>query len=293
MSTFSAEWLALRESFDVTARSDRLATSLRAAWADLPTRRILDLATGTGANLRYLAPRLGGDQQWLLVDRDLSLLAALPQGIARWAMAEGYGFATDDENFAVRGTGFSARIRCLQLDLAADFHRLPLAGVDLVTASALLDLVSGDWLGRLADACRGAGSAALFALTYDGRVQWVPPDGDDGLLRALLNRHQHTDKGFGPALGPRAAATARSLFTALGFRTEEETTDWRFGTGDQTIQSRLIDDWSTAAMETAPSDAPRIADWRQRRLRHVARAASCLTVGHADLLALPRGISSP
>ena len=65
MSGFSAEWLALREPLDARSRSAELVARLR---ADAPdgTRRIVDLATGTGANLRYLAPRLGGDQDWLV-----------------------------------------------------------------------------------------------------------------------------------------------------------------------------------------------------------------------------------
>ena len=116
-----------------------------------------------------------------------------------------------------------------------------------MTASALLDLVSEDWLGRLADACRKAGSAALFALTYDGHVEWTPPDRDDALLRMLVNRHQETDKGFGPALGPRAAGTAVALFTALGYRARQATSAWRIDTGGLEIQSRLIEDWSAVS----------------------------------------------
>lgn len=289
MSGFSAEWLALRETHDVAARSTQAVTTLRTCWNDSRTRRILDLATGTGANLRYLAPRLGGDQQWLLVDHDATLLAAVARHISNWAAAGGRVFSADGAACVIEGTGFSARVKCLRLDLSAEPLNLPLEGVDLVTASALLDLVSHDWLGRLSACCREAGSAMLFALTYDGRVQWRPPDGDDGLLRTLLNRHQETDKGFGPALGPKAAATAAALFTSLDYRIFRAAADWQIGGGDRAIQSVLINDWSTAARETAPSDVSRIDAWRRRRLGLVERGVSRLTVGHTDLLALPGG----
>ena len=43
---------------------------------------------------------------------------------------------------------------------------------DLVTASALLDLVSEDWLRRVVDACADSGRAALFAMSYDGEIRW-------------------------------------------------------------------------------------------------------------------------
>jgi hypothetical protein len=287
VSGFSAGWLTLREPYDTAARNSALAASLNAAQGAVPVRRILDLASGTGANLRYLAPRLGGDQHWLLVDHDTSLLSSLPQEMARWVDAHGYSCRAGDETLTVSGPAFSASIRWRQLDLAAAVDRLVLPGWHLVTASALLDLVSADWLERLADACRGGGCAALFALTYNGHIAWSPTDRDDALLRALLNRHQNTDKGFGPALGPGAARTAEALFAARGYRTESVITTWQIGARDGIIQSRLIDDWSAAAAGISLPQAARIEKWRSRRLRQVARGISRLGVGHIDLLALP------
>ena len=50
MSGFSAEWLSLREPLDARSRSAALVAKLR---SDAPagSRRIVDLATGTGAHL--------------------------------------------------------------------------------------------------------------------------------------------------------------------------------------------------------------------------------------------------
>ena len=42
----------------------------------------------------------------------------------------------------------------------------------LVTGSALLDLVSEQWLRRLVDACARRACGACFALTYDGEIRW-------------------------------------------------------------------------------------------------------------------------
>ena len=77
-------------------------------------------------------------------------------------------------------------------DLAgAGLETVRQSDAELVTGSALLDLVSKDWLVALAAACREAGCAALFALTYDGGIQWQAAaddrrsadDPDDGLVR--------------------------------------------------------------------------------------------------------------
>jgi len=96
MGDFSADWLALREPADSRARSAALVRQLADRFVESPnapgtTRlRVLDLGCGTGANLRYLAPRLapslGGrrwvTQDWTCVDRNLGLLADLPRRTA-------------------------------------------------------------------------------------------------------------------------------------------------------------------------------------------------------------------
>ena len=76
MTGFSTDWLAQREPFDTAARAlawpsfGPLLETIRptaTAGASTPLR-VLDLACGSGANLRALAPRLGGAQVWQMVD---------------------------------------------------------------------------------------------------------------------------------------------------------------------------------------------------------------------------------
>ncbi len=88
MSGFSADWLALREPVDALARNQELTAQL-IAWRRQPGfLSVLDLGSGTGANLRFLAPWLSDQQYWRLVDADPILLAdgatrfANPGGVA-------------------------------------------------------------------------------------------------------------------------------------------------------------------------------------------------------------------
>jgi hypothetical protein len=264
VSTFSAEWLALREPADAAARAQALLAPLRHTTAG--TRRIVDLATGTGANIRYLAPRLDGAQSWLAIDCDPRLLAAV------------------ERDTRPPHVGVETRV----LDLGAGLDAGLLAGCRLVTASALLDLVSQAWIERLARACAGAGADALFALTYDGRIEWSPSDPDDALVRTLVNRHQRRDKGFGPALGPDATASAAACFRAQGYEARVEPSDWRLGADAGALQDALIEGWRTAAAEVEPAAAGALDAWAARRRARLAAGASRLVVGHADLLAVLR-----
>jgi hypothetical protein len=227
----------------------------------------MDLGTGTASNIRYLAPLLAGDQLWLAVDNDPALIARQPS--------------------VLQGTDFNCRLSSQQIDLATELDTLPFADYQLVTASALLDLVSAAWLQRLAERCAAAQATVLFALSYDGRMQFSPDEPDDGWLRDLVNRHQQGDKGFGPALGPQAAHYARTAFETLDFETRTESSDWLIKPQEQALQRELIDGWVTAAQEIAPADATRIAAWESRRRLHLAAGNSHIRVGHQDLMAWP------
>jgi SAM-dependent methyltransferase len=284
--SFAAAWLALREPHDHAARAAALTDSLcdfLGARATGATIRILDLACGSGSTLRYLSPRLGGLQHWKMVDRDKSLLALLPQ-------ASGHG----------SGRG-GTQVEPLCLDLADPELHLPLEAVDLVTASALLDLVSARWLDRLVAAVRQAASlppsrpALLLALSYDGSMRWQPALADDDRVAALFNRHQRTDKGFGPALGPAATDAAARRLQAAGFTVTRAASPWRLGPADQAIQRELASGIAAGAADmlaagTGGGDARLRGDvrhWLAERLALVDAGRSTVEVGHDDLLALP------
>ena len=88
MNSFSADWLQLREPVDALSRAGSLAaltrSQLRPARPAGERVQIVDLGAGTGSNLRYLAPFLGGSQDWLLVEQDGSLLGAMPERMRTW-----------------------------------------------------------------------------------------------------------------------------------------------------------------------------------------------------------------
>jgi hypothetical protein len=290
-AAFSAAWLRLREPFDLTARAvadaqPQMAAHLarwRATQAD-PTLQVLDLACGLGANLRALAPRLGGAQRWHLIDHDPRLLAALPSALACWSRQQGYRFSADGPGCRIEGPAFSTVVSHEKLDLARSADSLQITPAALITASALLDLVSGAWLQPLVRRARQANAAMYWALSVDGRTYWEPADTGDTAVQALFGLHQQRDKGFGPALGPQAPATALAQIAEAGYRSTTAHSDWDI-TGEQAAPMRraMIDSLAAAALEQDPSAAARILAWQARRSAGVAR--SRLQIGHLDILA--------
>jgi len=307
VSGFSAAWLALREPHDADARAAELVGLLRAQQA--PTRdgaeaepgsvarAIVDLGAGSGANLRWLAPRLGGEQAWLLMDHDAALLSAAETATREWASRTGaaafaespaHGPGRDGwlDDIVVTGTGFTCRVSRARADLAADLRRIELPEHALVTSSALLDLVSAEWLDTLVSRCGGASAHVYFSLIYDGRTVCTPGDEADAEVLELFNRHQRGDKGFGAALGPTAGLRAVDAFVARGYRVASRTSDWRIGPTAGPFQRELLAGWLGAALEIAPERRGALEAWHRRRVAHVDAGASTLVVGHLDMIGI-------
>ena len=158
-----------------------------------------------------------------------------------------------------------------------------------MTASALLDLVSDDWLDRLTRATVRRRLLVYAALTYDGRVMFEPVDPFDAEVIAAVNRHQRGDKGFGPALGPNAGEAAIARFEALGYAVVQGASDWVLGRQDVEIQGDLLTGWAAAANELGDRNPAEISRWLERRLAHVGSGCSSISVGHIDFFAGPTG----
>jgi hypothetical protein len=291
VSNFSPHWLALREPVDARSRAAGLAGLVHEQVGRIRSRHsrveIIDLGAGTGANLRYAAPLLAGAQDWLLVEYDPLLLAAMAQQTRAWSRATHSQFSASGAQFVVKGAQFECRVQSLTLDLAVQLDGLPLRPGVLLTASALLDLVCEDWLRRLIGRAVAVEAAVWFTLTYDGRIDCDPVEAEDQIVRELVNQHQRGDKGFGLALGPTAARTAQEILGEHGYRVHSTTSDWCVGPEEAALQEALVTGWFEAACEIAPTRIAVLRAWRERRRAHIAALRSTLRVGHVDMVGRP------
>jgi hypothetical protein len=304
MTGFSADWLQLREPFDHLARDAAArAFGLRqqaARWRSAGPGGRAPTAGLLNPVLSVLDLACGSAQRWRLVDHDPALLAAVPAALAAWAARHGHRFASHGDTLVVTGTSFSAEVTRQQTDLSRDLAALDFASVQLVTASALLDLVSATWFQQLVQQGRRTGTAMLFALNVDGRTLWQPQDPDDDRVHQLFMRHQRRDKGFGPALGPQSVSEAQRRLAAAGYQVQQAASDWvidaaprleaaptgtdKISAGDRAIMlAAMVDGMAAAAAEQDPSMASLVQVWRGRRL--ACLRATRLVVGHADLIA--------
>jgi hypothetical protein len=290
MRGFDASWLARRELFDTPARDADLAQAFGAALGngDRPAR-IVDLAAGTGASFRAVAPHLPGDQDWLLVDHDPRLIGSQADAIARWAQQRGWQCRGIDGGIEIANGTARWRARALRLDLARELDALDLGACDGVTTTAFLDLVSAAWLDALCLLLARSRVPLLAALTVDGRRVWNPPLAADARIDDAFSRHQARDKGFGPALGARAAAHLAERLAGEGYDVALASSDWRIGRAHRDMLLAMIEETAAVACEVEPAQAARYTTWARER-RAQAQSELTLAIGHVDLLARPRDL---
>jgi SAM-dependent methyltransferase len=278
-----SSWLALREQADWAARSERLVRQVCARLRSEAPTRVLDLGSGSGSNVRYLIDRLPGHQRWLVVDQDPRLLTEQAARATAWAAAHRCEVATDARGYHLRHAQLDCDVETRRMNLDS-LDGIPFDGQQLVTASALLDLVSERWLRLLAQHCGAVGAVVLFTITYDGRSFCDPVEPEDALVRDLMNQHQRRDKGLGgPAAGPGGHAAAMRIFAEAGYHVESEPSDWILTPDDRALQDQLMEGWAEAAREVAPECTAQLADWLARRRAHLAAGRSRVRVGHHDL----------
>lgn len=266
MSGFSPEWLALREGADHRAINHTVRRHLLAHLADEGNVHIADLGCGTGSNFRSLAPEIDARQLWLLVDNDdqlLQLAATMTADIAAARQIE---------------------VRAHPTDLATGDISEIAAHSDLITSSALFDLVAPATIEKMVNSITDAGIAFYTTLTYDGIASWLPDHPLNATMREVFNQHQRSDKGFGAAAGPDATNVLAKAFAARGYNVLRGKSPWVLDQSLTTLRHETDRGWAKAVSETGALTSSDTDAWLQSRQDD---AGAVTIVSHEDLLALP------
>ncbi|MGL5734623.1 MAG: class I SAM-dependent methyltransferase [Beijerinckiaceae bacterium] len=280
--SFSAEWLALREPVDHRARNRDVLEKAAAHFQGRNHIAVVDLGCGAGSNLRGCALALPVERQsWTLVDYDPALLAAARERLMKWADS----VHVQGEELVLDIAGKSISVDFRQLDLNRDLAMVMGWQPDLVTAAALFDLVSEQWLRQFVETLTRHGLPLYTALTYDGRETWMPGHKYNAKILTSFLAHQETDKGFGPAAGPRAGDVMEEAFRAAGYAVATGLSPWKLGPYDFELARQLIAGIANAAAEIGRVSRAEIEEWYNFRHAQADNLIASALIGHVDIFA--------
>jgi len=283
MSGFSAQWLGLREPVDHRSRNQVLQVQVINYLAQVKTVYpgsvyVTDLGSGTGSNLRALAPHLNSIQYWTLVDYDQTLLQVARSTLLAWADSEIESAETSSttiKNLSIRKLNKTIIVKFKCVDLLNDYQAVLNEPTDLITAAAFFDLVAKPWLTKF---CASLSKPLYTVLTYDGNEKWSPPEIVDSDILKAFHQHQRTDKGFGSALGPTASECLQSLLRDQHFTTICAPSPWILNHQDSALIKQLSIGTAEAVREMATLAETVVNQWEQSRMH-----ASRCEIGHIDI----------
>jgi hypothetical protein len=279
MSRFPSEWLALREPVDAVSRNAKVLSACANAFERHRTLSICDLGAGTGASVRAFAHLLPAQQRWTLVDHDAENLKHALDTLASW------GAAPESKTNTIeleRGDQI-IEVEVLKRDLTPDTTPWAL-DTDLVTASALLDLTSSDWINRTVNALSANRTPFLATLNFDGQLEASPAHTLDNAIFNAFRKHQRTDKGFGPALGPDASDVLEDALVRAGYIVSRGDSPWHMTFNSKKLMHETLRGISTAAIEIIAMPESKALGWLNDRLS----CTESLIVGHRDIFAMPK-----
>ncbi len=269
----------LAEHLLTSTHSERASGSSQAATPKVsPSLSVVDVGAGTGANLRWLGPRLDHTlgstmvQDWHLLDHDAVLLEAVRDDESPWLRR------------TTRHTGSVATLN----DLLGTLKH-----PRLVSCSALLDLLTAVQIDALVATTVAGADAALWSLSVTGEVAFEPAHPDDALVARQFNSDQQRDTataaGVHSLSGPDGWRLAERAFIDQGWQVSLASTPWALGGGDEPMIRRLLTERASAALDATGASVDRraIETWLSLRLDAAKRGQLQLRVDHQDLLALP------
>lgn len=298
-------WLAHRDDLPGTTPVEEARATHNAPLA------IWDVGAGSGANMRWLAPRLDAAQDWTLVDLDAELLdaaqrSARPDRVEILRTLTAPVESLPDLHAPHAAVGRDGNAARTEFATGSERDRTGLRRT-LITCSALLDVLAPAQLDALIDAAAAVGAPVLASLTVTGDVALDPPDTADGAIATAFNRHQRRDG----RLGPDAVEAASAALRRRGYAVQTAATPWRVSAADPESRA-FLDRYLTERMQAAcEQDAgleptgPDLAgphrtgsgrtgldrtgpDWLRRRRDAIDAGRLRLITGHVDVLGIPQ-----
>jgi SAM-dependent methyltransferase len=257
---FDPHWLSLREPADGKARDRALLLQATQAFEKRSGSVILDIGCGSGSTYRSLQPHLTEKTRWRLLDNDRLLLEE------------------------VRNRHGNA-VETVEMDLG-DVDALPLQDVALVTASALFDLCSADFIDRVSHRLGAAGIGLYAALNYDGEMAWTDEHPLDRTITAVFNAHQQSDKGFGISLGPDAWRVLAEAMRVQGCTVSIAESPWILADKDTDLQLLLLNGIAGAVQEYGQLEPEEVISWYAYRQDSARKKRGLCRIGHRDLVAV-------
>jgi len=283
---FDPNWLQERYRFDEEARNKQLEWTCVNQFAFRDHVQIVDLGSGTGANLRYYVEQFPQDQTWFCVEEDIALKVPFWEQVQKMALDLDYAIEHEGVRMKLTKPGHEVLIHFVHGNLLKVGELVDLLRTDLVLANAVFDLFSKEQFTGLVQVLSHHSLSLLFTLNYAGMDFSTATDADDHYIEQY-NAHMQREQAFGRGMGPASSREMEAVLKEALAQVEVGESLWQIGSQEQAMMSYLLGFFDGALSDWWVKEAERLAfqNWLSEKKKHVAEKALSAEVYHLDILA--------
>lgn len=278
------DWLRERYRFDAKARCKELEAAALNHFHGRRSMRILDVGAGLGANTRYYGNLLACDQEWILVEKDLSLARNCLSDLSRWAECNTWDQRRVPEGLEIRQEHTRMVIHMATASMRNLGDRVNLSSVDLATANAVFDLLSKEQLFSFLSEVHSFRVAILATLNYRS-MRFHPQEEEDLEYVGLYERHMRRRQDFGFAMGPDCSDIMITRLEEMGYEVRSGKSIWIITSADRQMLRCVLSFMRGAISEmlATPAELAGLERWISNKLDRADRDQLKLLVGHMDI----------
>lgn len=283
---FDPNWLQERYRFDAAARNQEIAWQCIHQFAFLNHIQIVDLGSGTGANVRHYLEQFPQNQTWFCVEEDDALKTMFWQNMVQLAEADGYAYQLSDNQIKMEKPGHWIEIHFVEGNLMQVDNLVDLLRTDLILANAVFDLFSQKQFEELIQTISHHSLSLLFTLNYEG-MKFFPVEKEDAYYIDQYNAHMQRPQDFGKGMGPDASQLMEQALHASLAEVKKGESNWEIEVEDGKMLHYLLGFFEDALGDWWATEAEKMAflGWVAHKRQLIDQQQLDAVVHHQDVLA--------
>ena len=284
------QWLAHRFTCDAEARHPGIEHQFLAFFEQHQTPlKVVDVGSGTGANVRYYFDRIPHEQEWILIEQNEQLRDECCRSLVAFAQERGYHWQQQDGTFLLTDDQKTATVQLMSGRIEHIEQLADLARTDVVTANAVFDLLSFEQFDTLVGKLVQHEVCLLATLNYY-ETSFLPFSEEDHRFMRWYHMHMKRPQPTGIAMGPDCSEEMLDLLAQHHMMIEQEGSQWHLKKNATTMHHYLLHFIEHAVAELSLSaDEQRDFDtWLTHRKSLCRQRQLEIIVDHSDIFAYPQ-----
>ena len=286
-----AQWLAHRFACDAEARHDEIEHKFLDFFRQHQTSlKIVDIGSGTGANVRYYFDKIPHAQEWTLIEQSTYLLEECRHSLSAFAQEHNYSWQAQGDAFLLTDTEEkTATIKLVPGRLEHIEQLTDLPHTDVVTANAVFDLLSFEQFDALVSTLARHDVCLLATLNYY-ETSFLPFSDQDHRFTHWYHMHMKRPQPMGIAMGPDCSAEMLDLLAQHHMMIEQEGSQWHLKKCDLTMHRYILHFMKQAISELSLSQEEQrdFNAWLDRKKELCRQRELEIIIDHSDIFACPR-----